>query len=146
MVPGIEFGEKIMFKKSLGQRGVQALSSLWSVGFFLGVRPVSGEYMVGDCQGAVLRVRTLRRRPEEVRWIGEGRPEVRAVPWNGGQGDPDADGLMPEEEVERRLGEGDRGRDPIPVIPKYERPMASEPVPRAFSNQEARLGQARLRK
>jgi hypothetical protein len=88
--------------------------------------------MVGDCQGAVLRVRTLRRRPEEVRWTGEGRPEVRAVPWNGGQGDPDADGLMPEEEVERRLGEGDRGQDPIPVIPKYERPMASDPVPRAF--------------
>jgi hypothetical protein len=42
VVPGIEFGEKITFKKSPGQRGVQSLSSLWSEGIFLGVRPVNG--------------------------------------------------------------------------------------------------------
>ena len=51
------------------------------------------------------------------------------------QGDPDNDGLMREEEVERRLSDGDRGRDQqitdgldddvkpcAEALPKYETP------------------------
>ena len=62
--------------------------------------------MVGDCNGVVMILSRLRRRPEEVRWIAKGRFEVRPVPCNGGQPDPDVDGLILE--GERVAGRSER--------------------------------------
>ena len=50
----------------------------------LETRPVSGEYLVGDGHGVLSRASALRTL-EEVPWIAEGRPEIRTLPWNGGQ-------------------------------------------------------------
>ena len=127
-IPGVEFGEKILYKKAAGQSGAQALSSLWAEGIFLGLRPASGEYIVGNSE-EVTRARTLRRRPEEIRWNIDGRFAVRAVPWNGGRGDPEADGLMPEEEVDAQRGQEAAQPD---QVPDYVKPKASEPAPRRF--------------
>ena len=49
---GVASGEKIMFKEPRWHRDAQALSSLWSEGIFLALRPVKGEFMVGDCKDA----------------------------------------------------------------------------------------------
>ena len=50
-------------------------------------------------------------------------------PWNGGRGDPEADGLMPEEEVDAQRGQEAVQPD---QVPDYVKPKASEPVPRRF--------------
>ena len=121
-----------MYKKAAGQSGAQALSSLWAECIFLGLRPASGEYIVGNSE-EVTRARAVRRRPEEIRWSIEGRFAVRALPWNGGRGDPEADGLMPEEEV-------DAQRDQEAVqpdqVPDYVKPKASEPGAKAILYKE----------
>ena len=49
-IPGVEFGEKILYKKAAGQSGAQALSSLWAEGIFLGLRPASGEYIAATAK------------------------------------------------------------------------------------------------
>ena len=101
---------------------------MWNECVFLGLRPAGVEHIVGNSE-EVTRARTLRRRPEEIRWNIDGRFVVRAVPWNGGRGDPEADGLMPKEEVDAQRGQEAAQPD---QVPDYVKPKAGEPAPRRF--------------
>ena len=82
--------------------------------------------MVRGCKGSVVTDRTLRRE-EQVRWTAEHGLDVRAVPLNGGQGDPDIDELMLEEEIDSHIADGGGVRGPgqihqnfVDPIPKCE--------------------------
>ena len=108
-VNGIEFGEKVLFRKSpIGNR-LAKFSSLWDDGVYLGVRSVSAEMIVGTEKG-IWRTRTVQRRPFSERWSAENANLVGGAPWNLSKDDPEADGVMdkvvmgervPEEEHEK---------------------------------------------
>ena len=94
-VIGLEFGEKILWRKKKGDR-MAKLRSRWSFGIFLGVRRKSGEMWVATKTGEIVKVRAVKRIPVETRWSGDCVEWVRHTPWNRYKGDPDADGEIPE--------------------------------------------------
>ena len=49
---GVEFGEKVMFKKKPKDK-MDKLGSRWEYGIFVGVRPRSGELLVAIATGVV---------------------------------------------------------------------------------------------
>jgi hypothetical protein len=64
---GLEFGERLHFRRGRSGGKMAKLDVAWRDGVFLGFRTQSGEVIVGTKE-AVLRTRTVRRRPEEERW------------------------------------------------------------------------------
>ena len=98
--PGLEFGEKVLWRKSPSQHGFQALQSVWADGVYLGYRWNSGEHVVGDGSG-VWKTQTFQRRPYEERWNREVLEWIGGVPWHQREGDPDADGIMDQDDSVR---------------------------------------------
>ena len=98
---GVEFGEKLMFRRQpIGAR-LAKLESLWDEGVFLGYRSQSGEYMVGTKDGA-FKTRTIKREPEERRWSAESIAMVVGTPWRPMPEDEDAGDAMPAVQVQMR--------------------------------------------
>ena len=64
-IPGMQFGERVLWKSSDKRR--HKMDSDWHDGVFLELRTVCGEYLVGAKEG-VFRPRTVRRVPVENRW------------------------------------------------------------------------------
>ena len=60
---GVEFGEKVMFKKRVGSR-LEKIKASWEYGIFVGVRRRSNELQVMTLSG-LEKVRTVRRIPFE---------------------------------------------------------------------------------
>ena len=86
---GLEFGEKVNFRRAPVGSRMAKLDSLWSDGVFLGYRAVSGEIVVGTKDG-VYKTRTVKRKPYEHRWEKEtwissegfrGRPRLTRRAW-----------------------------------------------------------------
>ena len=99
-VLGVEFGEKLLWKKRAGQK-MDKISSRWSYGIFVGVRSRSGELWVADKDG-VHKVRSVRRLAQQDRWSADSISWVRHVPWHRymgpggcGWGQPDGGGAAP---------------------------------------------------
>ncbi len=64
---GIDFGERVLFRRTpIGNR-MAKMTCLWEDGVFLGVRAVSAEMIVGTEDG-VWRTRTMQRRPDCEKW------------------------------------------------------------------------------
>lgn len=61
---GLEFGEKVHFRRGRAPGKLAKLEVAWQDGVFLGYRSLSGEIIIGT-EAAVLRTRTVRRRPIE---------------------------------------------------------------------------------
>ena len=101
-VVGLEFGEKVLWRKRKADR-MAKLRSRWSYGVFVGIRRKSGEMWVAAENGEVVKTRAVRRLPVEERWTEECVDWVRHTPWNKFKGDPDADGEIPQE---RKVGPG----------------------------------------
>ena len=114
-IPGFEFGEKVLWRKSPTRRGLQALESVWADGVYLGYRWASGEHVIGDSNG-VWKTRTAQRRPYEERWSVETLEWIGGVPWHVREGDPDADGLMDQDELVKVI-DGKRRADGLPDVP-----------------------------
>ena len=96
-VLGLEFGEKVLWKRSANGRKMEKINARWEFGVFLGVRPRSGELIVLDLVTENIEyVRTVKRVAEEQRWQAENLGKISGVPWNRGRGDPDADGEVPD--------------------------------------------------
>ena len=88
-VLGIEFGEKLLWKKKGSvQAGQDQLE--------MGVR--SGEFWVATKAG-VNKARSVRRIPEKDRWSEDCVNWVKHVPWHLYKGHPEADGEIPEEKI-----------------------------------------------
>jgi hypothetical protein len=112
-VLGIEFGEKIFWKRKLGNVK-QKLNTRWEKGIFVGVSRSSHEVMVANPEGVVL-AKDVMRMPFEQRWGKDCVDWVKWVPWHRYKGDVEADGDLPEEvsggeeeEGEDREGEGEK--------------------------------------
>ena len=105
-VLGLEFGERVLWKHHPGRR-MEKLNARWGYGLFIGVRAKSGELIVID-EGSkeVKYVRTVRRIPEADRWNAKNLELVAMVPWNKGKDDDEADGCLPEFDV--NMGRADR--------------------------------------
>ena len=86
-MPGLEFGEKVLWRRKPVGNQLAKLTILWEDGIYLGIKGASGEFIIGDKKG-VWKTRTVRRRPEEDRWGAENLEMVGGVPWkpNGGEG------------------------------------------------------------
>ena len=123
-VPGVEFGEKVMWKKPAGSKNVQALDSLWDVGVFVGLKTLSGEFIVATKNG-IHMARTVRRKTEEERWNIKDDGVIFGVPWNKGPEDTDADGVRPKEMDFARNTEGAEDNEKV-----WLKPSEQEPVPR----------------
>jgi hypothetical protein len=66
-MPGVEFGESVIWKPDSRGGALGKLSSAWKLGIYVGVRSKSGEFIVADSDG-IWKARSLRRRPFEDRW------------------------------------------------------------------------------
>jgi len=103
-VPGLEFGEKVLYKYHGGKR-MEKLNPRWGFGMFVGVRTKSNELIVIDGETPkVVYARTVRGVPEEQRWDVKHLEWVVMVPWNLGKEDKDADGELPEFDVKAGPG------------------------------------------
>ena len=99
-VLGIEFGEKLLYRrdiKKVGQFLGEKLRSRWDYGIFVGVIRKSGEFLVSREDGDITRAKSVRRIPLEDRWGEDNINWVKRPPWNQYKGDENADGEVPEE-------------------------------------------------
>ena len=79
-IPGLQFGERIQWRSNVPPKDRRfKMDSAWKEGIFLGLRTVSGEYLVGSKEG-VFRPRTVARVPIEKRWI-DNLSFVTGLPW-----------------------------------------------------------------
>ena len=126
-VVGLEFGEKLLWRKKKGDK-MAKIRSRWAYGVFLGVRWKSGEMWVASKTGEVFKVRAAKRIPEENRWSEDCANWVKYTPWNKYKDDPDADGEIPEEKAV-----GPEQREKQAVVEGSEELMEKRYVaPRAF--------------
>jgi hypothetical protein len=130
-VMGVEFGEKVLYKKKAGQK-MEKINPRWDLGIFVGVRNRSGEFMISTMDG-IKKVRSIRRMALQDRWTADSVQWVRFVPWNRYKDDDGADGDIPEgeevaEPVRREQGGGGDRRAEGPEVTVRTR----QPPPRAF--------------
>ena len=97
-VVGLEFGEKLLWRKKKGDK-MAKLRSRWAYGIFVGVRRRSGELWVADKKGEIVKVRAVKRIPKEDRWSEDCASWVKYAPWNKYKDDPEADGEIPDEKM-----------------------------------------------
>ena len=94
---GVEFGERLMFRRQpLGAR-LAKLESLWEEGIFLGYRSQSGEYMIGTTEGT-FRTRTIKRMVVEKRWNRDNVHCAVGTTWRPMPGGDDDD-VMPAVQI-----------------------------------------------
>ena len=109
-VMGVEFGEKVMYKKTV-QNKASKIEPRWEKGIFVGVRARSVEFLVATAQG-IKKVRSVRRVAVQDRWGEDSVKWVRHVPWHLYKGDENADGDIPEEQLVEAEGLMDHVRGP----------------------------------
>ena len=93
-VPGLEFGEKVLFKKTIETNYMEKILPRWGYGVFVGIKQVSGELMIMSQDGFKI-VRSARRIPAEERWDAKALEWVKVVPWNLGDQDKKSDVEIP---------------------------------------------------
>ena len=117
---GLEFGEKVNFRKTAVGVRMAKLDSLWSDGVFLECRSVSGEIVVGTESG-VFKTRTVQRKAYEHRWHKQNMDMVGGVPWKASTSVDSEEGVMPAVDIGMEMPEVD-----IPRVLKEDK----GPVPR----------------
>ena len=109
---GLEFGEKVNFRRTpIGAR-LAKLDTLWSDGVFLGYRSVSGEIVVGTPDG-VFKTRTVQRKACEHRWKPENLDMVGGVPWKTSPAGGGEEGIMPAVDIGMEMPEAEIPRVPV---------------------------------
>ena len=76
--PLLNFGEAVLAKESGAQEG--KLDSSWDLGIWMGRSTRTNEHLVGTRTGAI-RARTVKRRPETLKWDRELYEAMNYVPW-----------------------------------------------------------------
>ena len=79
-IPGIEFGEGVLWKRRREGGPLGKLTCMWDDGIYLGMKGGTGEIIVGGRKG-VWRTRTVRRKTTEERWSRENLELIGGVPW-----------------------------------------------------------------
>ena len=83
-VLGLEFGEKVWFKRRRGPK-LEKLKSRWTEGIFVGVRRASNQAMIAT-ELAICMIRDVKRMPIEQRWIRDTCDWINWAPWRQGPG------------------------------------------------------------
>ena len=96
-VMGIEFGEKLLYKKK-AQSKADKINPRWEYGVFVGVRAKSGELWIATLDG-IVKAGSARRIPVQARWSADSVNWVRFVPWHLYKDHTGADGDIPEEKI-----------------------------------------------
>ena len=121
--PIASFGEKILYMPTKTKiRNSSKAEARMKEGFWLGVQTRSDEAIIGTADG-VIKSRTVRRRPADRRWDGEGLLQVRGEPRRPAPGREDEE-ILPE--------------DPGTAPPRPEQevaPRAWEPILRPEKNE-----------
>ena len=89
-VMGIEFGEKLLFKRRAGQKK-EKMNERWQYGIFVGIRRRSNEPMIATKKGIVM-ARAVKRIPMPRRWTVDTLEWVRHAPWHMYKDAEDEDG------------------------------------------------------
>ena len=113
-MPGLEFGEGVLWKRRREGGPLGKLTCMWEDGIFLGIKGSTGEMIVGDEKG-VWRTRTIRRKPVGDRWDRENLKYVGGVPWSdgeGGHGDPKTEVVIMDKEYRERVQT--ENHEPVP--------------------------------
>ena len=63
-----------------GITGKHKMDSRWSSGIWLGMRERTNESIIGTNQGC-LKVRSIKRKPDGLRWKGTQWDNLQGVPW-----------------------------------------------------------------
>ena len=131
---GLEFGERLNFRRSRLPGKLAKLDCLWDDGVFLGYRSTSGEVIVGTDKG-VFRTRTVTRKPEDHRWDAKNLDMVGGVPWR----------TSPEGDAQENAGEDAMPAIEIPMEiedPGMQRPEMDEKevVPRRLYIKASDIG------
>ena len=108
---GLEFGEKVNFRRTAIGTRMAKLDSLWSDGVFLGYRSVSGEIVVGT-QDGVFKTRTVRRKAFEHRWQRDNLDMVGGVPWRTAPAEDEEQDVMPAVDIRMELPDVEVPRPP----------------------------------
>ena len=69
-VPGIQFGEGILWRRKPIGNALGKLSLVWQDGVFLGIKGRTGEFIIGDEKG-VWKTRAIQRKPCGERWASQ---------------------------------------------------------------------------
>ena len=93
-VMGVEFGEKLLFKRKKGQK-MEKMNERWQRGIFVGIRRRSNEPMIATKLGVVM-ARSVKRLLVERRWTIDTLDWVRHAPWHLYKDAEDEDGDIPE--------------------------------------------------
>ena len=129
-VLGLEFGEKVLYKKKAKAK-MEKINSRWEYGIFVGVRQRSGELWVATQEG-VRKVRSVRRIPIEERWSEDSVKWVKNVPWHLYKDQEDADGDIPEEKLVQPQAARLPQSDPAEVLQEPIVVKTRKVPPRAF--------------
>ena len=108
---GLEFGERVNFRRTAVGSRMAKLDSLWSDGVFLGYRAVSGEIVVGTSDG-VYKTRTVKRKPYEHRWAKGNLDFVGGVPWKTSVDQGEVEEVMPAVDIGMEMPEVEIQRPP----------------------------------
>ena len=75
----VEFGEEVWYMHP-GITGKHKLDNRWSSGVWLGMRERTNESIIGTSEGC-LKARSIKRRPEALRWEKTQWDNLQGVPW-----------------------------------------------------------------
>ena len=117
---GLEFGEKVNFRRTAVGARMSKLDSLWSDGVFLGYGSISKEVVVGTRDG-VFKTRTVQRQAYEHRWRTENLDMVGGVPWKTSPDGGEEEAIMPAIDIGMEMPEVE-----IPSVPTENQ----RPIPR----------------
>ena len=74
-----KFGECVWYLRPKS-KGREKADTRWAEGVWLGIRDISGEHIIGT-QDGVVKVRMVRRRPEDQQWKWSEFQKMRGLPW-----------------------------------------------------------------
>eukprot|EP00973_Karenia_brevis_P011943 1621776-Karenia_brevis.AAC.1 len=78
---------------------------MWRDGTYLGISRISGEALVGTKDGDVVKVRSIRRRPNSERWSHEDIKNIAGTPLKPSTKTDDIEVQSPEDEIQVRVSE-----------------------------------------
>ena len=77
----VEFGEAVLYRDITEQRAGRDLEPRWYPGIWLGFDLHTHQKIIGT-EGKVIKVNTIKRKPEPERWDAEMVKQVHGTPWN----------------------------------------------------------------
>jgi hypothetical protein len=114
-LPGMEFGEGVLWKRRREGGPLGKLTCMWEDGIYLGMKGTTGEMIIGDKKG-VWRTRTVRRKTLAERWTRDNLEMIGGVPWKMDKADGEdlkLEVTIMDKDYRERIRE-EAGRETVP--------------------------------